>query len=602
MTLRVRILTLFGLLGVVPILALGGFNYVRSMQAVEALLEAETAAIARRIVADLEERYALRASELLLVAENVETQRLFNAHAKGMDPVADPSLVPSLAYLASVWELVRPSYRWIELRDGADTPLHRLGEVPSGLRVGPGAGRGDVVVLAFPVPATDGGGNRGQVVAAVRANAILPAEILDASFGRAGYTVVLDRAAGTVLHHPSRRFLNQGVEGLLGADGWRVGAGAFAADSGRIRYAERDSSRVASFLRVRAPPWTVLASAAVDEFAGPFLRTRTANLLVMLLVAGGITAAFLLMTRRATASLQQLTVAADEVARGEFSPRIPEGGGDEVGRLSRAFRLMVEEVRRMLQRVEETRDMAVMGEFASQISHEIRNPLTSIKLNLQSLGRDVETGRIPHDAAAPVRISLREVARLERTVQRVLGMARTHTPTGMCCSVHEVLEDALEAVASQLAAQDVVVERHFNAPEDRVRADPEDLEGAFVNLLINAAEAMPSCGTIRVSTSVPGRGEQAAERWLEVRIADEGPGIPPEIRGQIFRPFVSTKPSSTGFGLALARRAVEAHGGRIQLAANEPGERGATFAVEFPVEGERSERLMPAHAHAEREE
>lgn len=612
MTLRARILTLFALLGVVPILALGVFNYVQSLRAVEALLEAETGTIVRRIVADLEERYALRAGELLLLAENAETQRLYAAHEAGDDPVrgtlpsADDRLDAALrsadAYLSSAWELFRSSYYRIELRDTTGAALYTMATGPGR----PGMPASDAVELGFPVRGPDDELPRGRVVAAVRPQAILPGELLSSAFGRAGYTVVLDRADGTVLHHASRRYLNQAIDRLTGPEGWNLDPGALAADSGTLRYRERDSLRVAYFVTVGTPPWTVIASSAVDEFAPPFLRTRTVNLVVMLLVAAAITLAFLLMTRRATSSLEQLTTAADDVAHGELSPQLPPEGSDEVGRLSRAFGLMVEEVRRMLERVEETRDMAVLGEFASQISHEIRNPLTSIKLNLQSLSRDVEAGRVPEDSAAPVRISLREVGRLERSVQRVLGMARTHPPERVPCAVHQVLDHAIEAVASQLEAQDVDLERRFRADCDRVLADPEDLEGVFVNLLVNAAEAMPEGGTVRVATSTHDR----PARSIRVRVSDEGPGVPAEIRGQIFRPFVSTKASSTGFGLALARRTVEAHGGRIDLAGamgeesrhetghraagddHRPGgggvgrsgdEGGATFVVELPL-------------------
>lgn len=584
MTLRARILTLFALLGVGPILALGFFNYVRSLDAVEALLEAETSAIAHRIVTEVRERHALRIGELLLVAENAETQALYRAWDDTADRSLEEARAAADAYLDDAWRLFQSSYRWIELRDTAGTVLHTLGR-SAATAAGGGLPAGGVFQLRLPVHDIETGRVHGEVVAAVRSSAILPDELLARVFGRAGYTAVLDRGSDAVLHHPDRGFLNQAVKRLTGPEGWDMGPSGLAADSGTFRYRERDSARVASFLDLTAPPWTVVSSAAVDEFAPPFHRIRTANLLVMLLFAAVIGGAFFLVTRRVTASLEQLTAAADDVARGELSPRLPEAGSDEVGRLSRAFGLMVEEVRHMLRRVEETRDMALIGEFASQVAHEIRNPLTSIKLNLQGLGRDVEAGRIPEDSAPPVRISLREVDRLERSVERVLGLARTHPPVRSPRSVHQILDDAVEAVASQLEEQKVRVVRSYRAEEDRVLADPEDLEGVFVNLLLNAAEAMPTGGRVRVGTE---KGHGA----VRVFVSDDGPGIPPEIRGQIFRPFVTTKPESTGFGLALARRTVEAHDGRIDLARTPDDaahEGGATFVVELPLSVEEKE-------------
>jgi signal transduction histidine kinase len=376
--------------------------------------------------------------------------------------------------------------------------------------------------------------------------------------------------------------LNQPTDRLFSEDAWNVEPAVLHADSGSFTYRENDSLRVASYLNIASPPWTIVVSAAVEEFASPFARMRDANLAVMLLVVVAIGLSFFLMTRRATSSLEQLTVAADEVARGELSPEIPEEGGDEVGRLSRAFRIMVEEVRKMLERVEETRQMAVMGEFASQVSHEIRTPLTSIKLNLQELGRDAEQGRIPEDSVPAVRICLREVERLDRAVSSVLSMVPTHPPEREACYLHDILADAIEAVAPQLRQNDVRVERRCRAARDRVLGDPRALESVFVNLLVNAGEAMPGGGTVTLATENRD-GASTDVGAICVRVSDEGPGVPVEIRGKIFRPFVSTKTDGTGFGLAVARRIVEEHEGRVELDPASADGIGATFLVELPL-------------------
>ncbi len=590
MKLRTRILTLFALLGVLPVLTLGTFNYVRSMKAVESLLEEETAAITHRIVSDLLDRYALRAAELQLVAGNVETEGLYRVHAEGLDTSDSGAFAAADAYLSSVWTLVRPSYHWIELRDSAGARLYVMGE-PETLRIDPGREErppyGRAVELEFPVTVPSKSDTVGVVVAAVRSGALLADEILRTTFGRAGYTTLLHRSRGTVIHHPNWRFLNQPIDRLFSQDAWNVDAAVLAADSGSFTYRENDSLRVASFFKVASPPWTVVSSATVGEFASPFARMRNVNFAVMLLVAAAIGLSFSLMMRRATLSLEQLTAAADDVARGELSPQIPGGGSDEVGRLSRAFGIMVEEVRKMLGRVEETRHMAVMGEFASQVSHEIRTPLTSIKLNLQELGRDAEQGRIPDDSAPAVRICLREVERLDQAVSSVLSMVRTHPPSREPCSLHSILTDATEAVGPQLKQENVHVEHQFQAARHRVLGDPRDLESVFVNLLVNAGEAMPGGGTVRIDTENRDVASTAAG-ILRVRVSDEGPGVPAEIRGKIFRPFVSTKADGTGFGLAVARRTVEEHGGRIDLDPTSRDGVGATFVVELPLAEERT--------------
>jgi signal transduction histidine kinase len=555
------------------------------MAALESLLEEETTTITHRIVSDLLERYALRATELQLVAGNVETESLYRVHAEGLNASDSEAFAAADAYLSSVWALFRPSYHRIELRDSTGARLYVLGE-PETLRTDPGMAERlpyrEAVELEFPVTVAPTSDTVGTVVAVLRSGALLSDDLLKTTFGRAGYTTLLNRARGTVIHHPSRRLLNQPTDRLFSQDGWNVDTTVLSPDSGSFSYRESDSLRVASFFNVPTPPWTVVVSAAVDEFAPPFARMRNVNLVVMLLVAAAIGLSFYLMTRRATLSLEQLTAAADGVARGELSPQIPGGGSDEVGRLSRAFGIMVEEVRKMLERVEETRHMAVMGEFASRVSHEIRTPLTSIKLNLQELGRDSEQGRIPEDSAPAVRICLREVERLDQAVSSVLGMVRTHPPGREPCSLHRILADATEAVGPQLEQDNVRVEQHLRAAQDRVLGDPRDLEGVFVNLLVNSSEAMPGGGTVRIDTENR-EVASTAPGIIQVRVSDDGPGIPAEIRGKIFRPFVSTKVDGTGFGLAVARRTVEEHQGRIEVDPASPGGKGAIFVVELPL-------------------
>ena len=133
-----------------------------------------------------------------------------------------------------------------------------------------------------------------------------------------------------------------------------------------------------------------------------------------------------------------LTEAADRVGAGDLSPELPEDGEDEVGRLTRAFRVMVDRVRESLRQMEASRQMAAVGQFASQISHEIRNPLTSMNLNLQGLRREVESGKIPADSSRPVELCLKEVQRLDRVVRGVLNLARPPSEDMMPCSLHGV--------------------------------------------------------------------------------------------------------------------------------------------------------------------
>lgn len=582
MSLRAKLIALFFLLAVLPLVGIGAIGYVQSMRALRGLIAAQTGTIAERAASELGERYVQRESDLLLLAENAETQRLYRARASGDAAQWTAALPGADAYLRTAWQQFARSYEWVEFRDARGFVVYRLGEPVTGVAE---SGARGALTVAKPIVDSRSGAPLGTLVAVVRRDALIPSAVLENRFGRAGYTMVLDRGAGVVVYHPSHALVHQPVAALLGPGGWGVDTALLARERGTFGYRERDTARVAAFISLGTPPWTVLSSGAVDEFAVPFVRTRLVNLALVLLVTAATAVAFVVLTRRATQSLQHLTRAADEVGGGNLAPDLPRAGGDEVGRLSAAFGMMVGRVRGMLREVETSRNMAAVGEFAARLSHEIRNPLTSIKLNLQRLERDVSAGALPPDSAVPVRISLREIERLDRVVRGVLALGRDRPGRRERCGLHGILAEALEVVRPQLEQQGVVIETGFDAPCDRVAGELEHLKAVFLNLFLNAAEAMPDGGHLRVTSEGDDPAEGGAAARLRVRVADTGRGVPAELRDRIFKPFFSTKSHGTGFGLPLAARTVEEHGGRLQLAAGAPdgSHSGAVFVVELPL-------------------
>lgn len=573
MTLRAKLLALFAVLGVVPILALGVFNYRRSMEALENLIRSRTGSIARQGAEEIGQLYAHRQSDLLLLAGNAETLYLYRAHAEGNPAVWEKALSTANHYLLHAWEVVGASYQCVEFRDTAGEVLYELGS-----NQGPSQ---DVVEITLPIRDLETSRELGTLATTVHLDAILRRERLDISFGQEGYSVVFDRKNDLILHYPRRAFIQQSLSKLIGPEGWQVDPAIFSDDSGSFIFREENSARVASFVSLAAPPWTVISTASVNEFAAPFARTRTINLILVLLITMTIAVAFFLMTRRATRSLEGLTIAADEIAGGNFAPRLPPAGSDEVGRLSSAFAVMVKEVREMLIRIEQSRHMAAIGQFAAQISHEIRNPLTSIKLNLQSLEREVSSERIPSDCARPVQICLREITRLDRVVRGALSLARTRSSTLENCSIHAAVEEALDVLRPQLDEREINIEAALRASRDTVQGDSEKLKGVFLNLLLNGADAMAEGGTIRIST------EMSASK-IRVRVTDEGSGVPPDLIEKIFEPFFSTKKEGTGFGLAVALQTVEEYGGTLRLDEYENAAKGAVFVVELPIASQES--------------
>lgn len=581
MSLRAKFLALFAAFAVLPLIAIGIFDYIYSMRALEALIATQVDEIATRAAEELRQSYALRQSELLLLADNTETQSLYQALAGDDARTRNEALAGADAYLRKAWNVLGSSYGWIEFRDADGVTVYRL---PPGtedrtisLEEARPPYRSNWMTLQRPIYDAADSAPVGALHAALDLESLLPYEQLAARFGETGYSTVVDRSRRIVVYHPSHAYRDQSLNALMGPDGWDIDPMTIGGDRGTFSYRERDTTRVAAFASLAEPPWTVIASGSAAEFAAPFNRMRTRILVLILVVAAAVATAFTWMTRRETRSLLALTAAADKVGAGNFTPPLPPATVGEVGRLTDAFALMVAKLRETLKQIEASRQMAVVGEFASQVSHEIRNPLTSLKLNLQSLDRDVRAGQIPEPSARPIEIALREIERLEQVVSGVLSLGRPRSTVRASVSVHDILEDALELMQAQLRRQRIDVQVDYGTENDVIMGSAEELKAAFLNLFLNGAEAMPDGGTLRIGTA-------GLEDRVEIRVADEGPGIADALHEEVFRPFYSTKEKGTGLGLSLALRTVEEHGGAMTVAQPPTAGRGAEFVVTLPLE------------------
>jgi two-component system, NtrC family, sensor kinase len=318
--------------------------------------------------------------------------------------------------------------------------------------------------------------------------------------------------------------------------------------------------------------------------AAPSLRGSGGDQLAMILLVTTFSfILFYLIVRLTLRPLAQLTAAADAVRQGNFSPPLPRQSNDEIGRLSRSFSTMLNTLHGAVSREEASRQMATIGEFASQLSHEIRNPLTSVKMNLQSLEREAQRGTIPGDLQPPLRVALKEISRLDTVAGTVLRLGRPHTRVREMHSAQTLVTQALEVVERQFAAQGIRVETEFRCQEDVVDVDPQQLVGVFLNLFLNAAEVMPSGGTVDVRTYGTVQGPDRTAK-LRIHIGDSGPGISHEALMRIFQPFFTTKEKGSGLGLSIALRTVEDHGGRLFILDPEDARTtGAEFVIELPL-------------------
>jgi signal transduction histidine kinase len=380
-------------------------------------------------------------------------------------------------------------------------------------------------------PAT--GERLGMLEARVRLSALLPAGLAWSS-GGGSVLALFDEAGGAPLLPLS------------------MGAELFASD----RFEWAGDEWIVVQRQLQEPRLRFAIAAPLAPVTEPFSRAarRGALALVVVLVAGLALSA--LLTRRITGPLERLAIAADQVAGGRFEQRVSEGGPDELRRLGRAFNTMTESLSGTLQKLSHREAVAAVGEFAASLAHEVRNPLTAIRLDLE---RAREQKDEPQRSQELLSRALAEIDRLETTVTGALRIARSGSLTLSSIDLRHPLRAALDA-ASPVFLQRRACLQPWGAPAEPVlvRGNVGALEQLFLNLLLNAAEALPPGGHAQVTV-------EETEATVRVLVRDDGPGIAASMLERIREPFYTTKEHGTGLGLPIGQRIARAHGADLIL-------------------------------------
>jgi two-component system, NtrC family, sensor histidine kinase HydH len=234
---------------------------------------------------------------------------------------------------------------------------------------------------------------------------------------------------------------------------------------------------------------------------------------------------------------------------------------------NRSLKLAQEEARR-------AERLAALGQLSAGLAHEIRNPLGVIKGSAEILTQKLENSDpLAKELSGYI---YTEVNRVSALVSRFLDFARPSQLALAPTDLADLVERCLKTVSEQGGCAGVKVEREFALGLPRVMLDQDLCEQVFINLLMNACEAMDHGGELKIRIQAT-----PEESGVMVEIEDNGPGVPPELKEQIFNPFVSTKKTGVGLGLAIVSKIVDAHGGSVKLIS--PAHQGACFRVTFPV-------------------
>jgi nitrogen fixation/metabolism regulation signal transduction histidine kinase len=305
--------------------------------------------------------------------------------------------------------------------------------------------------------------------------------------------------------------------------------------------------------------------------------------LLGVIVAASITGG-VFWSRRLTRRIHDLGEATSAVARGDLSVRVATGARDEVGELVESFNGMVDELSGSRARIEYLQKISAWQEMARRLAHEIKNPLTPIHLAAQQLrekydGDDPKFGRLLEQSTEIIE---EEVATLRRLTSDFSSFARLPEVRPEPIDLKDFLD---ECEASLLhIAEPGGVSMVWEIPSERatLRIDRMMMRRVMDNLVRNAADALRQAGVedalIRITARRRALGRR---REIELRVEDNGPGIPPEHRQAIFDPYFTTKAEGTGLGLAISKKIVLEHGGRIWL--DDGAGTGASFVIALPL-------------------
>ena len=285
--------------------------------------------------------------------------------------------------------------------------------------------------------------------------------------------------------------------------------------------------------------------------------------------------------------LQRLREGARHIAQGEYRSRIDEAGPIEVAELAREFNSMARAIDERERELVRSERLIAVGKMSAVITHEVRNPLSSIGLNTELLTELVDEGlgaRDDHtasEARALCRAITTEVDRLADITEEYLQFARLPKPKLQVEHVNPIARSLVEFEREQMALRGVELVAELAEDVPPVLVDDAQMRQALLNLVRNAADATEEMGGGQVAVRTRYLDDVSADARVEISVSDTGPGIAEDVVPKLFEPFFSTKQGGTGLGLALTHQIIREHGGVLRVHST-PGH-GATFVIALPA-------------------
>jgi signal transduction histidine kinase len=344
--------------------------------------------------------------------------------------------------------------------------------------------------------------------------------------------------------------------------------------------------------------WGILAEMETEEIMWPLTWIETIAVCTSVLVGLICLLMAFVVSRRVSMPIVQVADAAERMAEGDLEQQIPFSSKDEVGRLAASFNVMA---RRLAQSVTSLRQkeeslqkayneliaaqdqllrserMAAVGELVASVAHEMRSPLSSIRLNLQIIGRALEKETVLHEH---YEIAFDQVVQMERMFSELLNYSKPLEIQKKVIPVEILIDRCLQELEGELSARNIRVEQKTPVDLPPIIGDPDKIEQVLINVLKNALEASDQNGRILI---VAAAEETSSGADLTITVADHGGGISQRNLKTIFKPFFTTKKKGTGLGLTIVKKIMEAHRGSISIESEEG--KGTAVRMTFPSVG-----------------
>ncbi len=245
-------------------------------------------------------------------------------------------------------------------------------------------------------------------------------------------------------------------------------------------------------------------------------------------------------------------------------------------------------LRELEEAIKKSERLAYLGTMAASVAHELRNPLGGIKGASQLLMEEIHGLPMEESLSEYLGVIIKQVDRLTGILESLRGLSRPGLPKTAKLNLHSLLDESLTLMAPDIKKLKLKIKREYDPSVPDIDGDENSLQGVFLNLIRNAAEAMSQGGVLTLGTGIPSdflystiKTEKGKKTMLAVTVSDTGSGIEPGALKDIFNPFYSSKGGGLGLGLALALKTIEEHGGTIKVE-SDPG-KGTTFTVYLPV-------------------